>query len=97
MSYRIWEIQYAGSPKVVPVGSEEVHVEMSLKPLNPHVSPDDPIVLNLMDQVAKAADKVRNRGQQRAFESGSNGVVAHWLSAPELASTPGEPPVLSDS
>ncbi len=46
---------------VVPVGSEEVHVEMSLKPLNPHVSANDPVVLNLMAQVAKAADKVRTR------------------------------------
>ena len=27
---------------VVPVGSEEVHVEMGLKPLNSHVSPDAP-------------------------------------------------------
>ena len=27
---------------VVPVGSEEVHVEMSLKPLNPHIGPNDP-------------------------------------------------------
>ena len=27
---------------VVPVGSEEVHVEMCLKPLNPRVRPDEP-------------------------------------------------------
>ena len=40
---------------VVPVGSEEVHVEMSLRPLNPNVGPDDPIVVNPMDQVAKTA------------------------------------------
>ena len=39
---------------VVPVGSEEVHVEMSLKPLNPHANPNDPIVLDLMIQVAHA-------------------------------------------
>ncbi len=45
---------------VVPVGSEEVHVEMSLKPLNPHVGPDDAIALNLMSQVASAVEKVRN-------------------------------------
>ena len=82
---------------VVPVGSEEVHVEMSLKPLNPHVSASDPIVVNLMAQVAKAADKVRNRGRRRAFESGSNGIVADRLSAAELVSTPGEPPILNDS
>ena len=40
---------------VVAVGSEEVHVEMSLRPLNPNVGPDDPIVVSIMDQVAKAA------------------------------------------
>ena len=45
---------------VVPVGSEEVHVEMSLEPLNPHVEPDDAIALNLMSQVASAVEKVRN-------------------------------------
>ena len=61
---------------VVPVGSEEVYVDMSLKPLNPHVSASDPMVLNLMAQVANAADKVRNRGRRNAFESGSNGVAA---------------------
>ena len=44
---------------VVPVGTEEVHVEMSLKPLNPHVGANDPIVLNLMDQLSKAAARVR--------------------------------------
>ena len=52
---------------VVPVGSEEVHVEMSLKPLNPHVSANDPIVLNLMSQVVKATDKVRNSGRRDSF------------------------------
>ena len=52
---------------VVPVGSEEVHVEMSLKPLNPHVSANDPIVLNLMSQVAEATDKVRNSGRRDSF------------------------------
>ena len=45
---------------VVPVGTEEAHVEMSLQPLNPHVRPDDPIVLNLIEQLADAAEKVRN-------------------------------------
>ena len=58
---------------VVSVGSEEIHVEMSLKPLNPHVSPDDPIVINLMTQVAKAVDKVRNSGRRSAFGPGSSG------------------------
>ena len=33
---------------------------MSLKPLNPHVGPDDPLVLNLVNQLACAAEKVRN-------------------------------------
>ena len=82
---------------IVPVGSEEVHVEMSLKPLNPHVSSDDPIVLNLMSQVAKAAEKVRNRGRRSALESGSNGKVADPLPVAGLTSTPGEPPVLNDN
>ena len=50
---------------VVPVGSEEVHVEMSLKPLNPHVRPDDPMILNLLDQLADAVDKVRNSPQSK--------------------------------
>ena len=45
---------------VVPVGTEEVHVEMSLKPLNPHVGANDPVVLNLMDQLSKAAERVRH-------------------------------------
>ena len=44
---------------VVPVGTEEVHVEMSLKPLNPHIGADDSIVLNLMEQLTKAAERVR--------------------------------------
>ena len=45
---------------VVPVGTEEVHVQMSLQPLNAHVSPDDPSVLNLLGQLSKAVEKVRN-------------------------------------
>ena len=64
---------------VVPVGSEEVHVEMSLKPLNPHVDPDDAIALNLMSQVASAVDKVRNSGRGNAFGPGSNGREAEPL------------------
>ena len=46
---------------MVPVGTEEVHVEMSLQPLNPHVGPNDPIVLSLLDQLSQAAETVRNR------------------------------------
>ena len=55
---------------VVPVGSEEVHVDMSLNPLNPHVDPDDPMVLNLLEQLADAADKVRNRHGRSTGASG---------------------------
>ena len=82
---------------VVPLGSEEVHVEMSLKPLNPHVSADDPIVLKLMTQVARAAYKVRNRGRRSGFESGSNGVAAHPLPVAGLASPAGQPLDLNGS
>ena len=64
---------------IVPVGTEEVHVEMSLKPLNPLVSPDDPIVLNLMSQIARAADKVRNSGRRIASVPGWNGNAAEPL------------------
>ena len=60
---------------VVPVGSEEVHVEMSLKPLNSHVSADDPIVLNLIEQLACAAEKVRNGQRLGPSAGGSNGTV----------------------
>ena len=62
---------------VVPVGSEEVHVEMSLKPLNPHVRADDPIVLNLIEQLACAAEKVRNGLRLGPSAGGSNGTVQH--------------------
>ena len=55
---------------VVPVGSEEVHVEMSLKPLNPHVRPDDPMTLNLLGQLADAIGRVRNRHRQNTAASG---------------------------
>ena len=47
----------ATSRFVVPVGSEEVHVEMSLKPLNPQIGPDDPLVLNLVEQLPCAAEQ----------------------------------------
>ena len=57
---------------VVPAGSEEVHVEMSLKPLNPCVGPDDPMVLNLLGQLADAVDKVRNRHRRNTGASGPN-------------------------
>ncbi len=51
---------------VVPVGSREVHVEMSLKPLNPHVRSDDPMVLNLVGQLAEAIETVRNSYKGRS-------------------------------
>ena len=57
---------------VVPVGSEEVHVEMSLKPLNPQVSASDPTVLNLLTQVAEAADNVRTRHMRTPAASIAN-------------------------
>ena len=59
----------------VPVGSEEVHVEMSLKPLNPHIGPDDPLVLNLVEQLACAAEKVRNGRRLEPSSTGLNGTV----------------------
>ena len=45
---------------VFPVGTEEVHVDMSLKPLNAHNGGNDSIVLNLMKQLTKAAERVRD-------------------------------------
>ncbi len=68
---------------------------MSLKPLNPHVSPDDPIILDLMSQVAMAVDKVRNSGRGNAFESGSNGKAAEPLPVAGQANTPGKSIVLN--
>ena len=64
---------------IVPVGSEEVHIEMSLKPLNPHVSASDPTVLNLMSQVARAANKVRNSGKRDSFGSSAIEMEAETL------------------
>ena len=59
---------------VVPVGTEEVHVEMGLKPLNPHVGANDPIVLNLMAQLSRAAERVRGARRCEATPS-VNGAV----------------------
>ena len=80
---------------VVPVGSEEVHVDMSLKPLNPHVSPDDPIILDLMSQVAMAIDKVRYRGRGNICESSSNINAAEPPLLAVSADSPGKSPVLN--
>ena len=57
---------------VVPVGMEEVHVEMSLKPLNSYVSPNDAMVVNLLNQMANTVDKVRNSYRRSAVGSGAN-------------------------
>ena len=57
---------------VVPVGSEEVHVDMSLNPLSSHFDPDDPMVLNLREQFADAVYKVRNRHRRSTGASGPN-------------------------
>ena len=54
---------------IVPVGSEEVHVEMSLEPLNPSVSPDDLMVVNLTNQIQEAVEKVRNSGKRKLYDS----------------------------
>ena len=46
---------------IVPIGSQEVHVPMSVHPLNTWVSPDDPIFLSLKKQINDAQERVRNR------------------------------------
>ena len=46
---------------VVPLGSEEVHVMISRRPLNPHISPTDPSLLNIREQFAEAVETVRHR------------------------------------
>lgn len=56
---------------VVPVGTEEVHVEMSLQALDLHVGPNDPIVLSLLDQLSQAAGTVRNRYRRDTSSNGT--------------------------
>ena len=46
---------------VVPVGTEKVHVQMSLRPLSDKADPNDPIVLNLVGQIQDAVHTVRKR------------------------------------
>lgn len=46
---------------VVPLGTEEVHVEMSLEPLNAQISASDITVLPLLEELASVAEKVRSR------------------------------------
>ena len=59
---------------VVPVGTQEVHVEVSLEPLNPDVGAGDPTVLSLRDELAKAAQKVRNRHRRGVLTQDGEGV-----------------------
>ena len=56
---------------VVPVGAQEVHVEVSLEPLNARVSASDPTILLLLDELAKAAEKVRSRRTQTVLRQDS--------------------------
>ena len=46
---------------VVPIGTEEVHVDMSIRPLNPNVGPDDRVAIDLLRQITEASQVVRNR------------------------------------
>ena len=64
---------------VVPVGTEEVHVEMSLRPLNPHLSPNDPIALNLLSQLSDAAEKVRNSHKRDLLHRDADGTSSSDL------------------
>ena len=45
---------------------------MSLQPLDSRVRPNDPAVLILQNQIANAAEKVRNR-RKKTFEKPSSG------------------------
>ena len=60
---------------VVPVGTEEFHVELGLKPLNPHVGINDPIVLNLTDQLSKG----RRERLNMIEDSSPHLVLMAWL------------------
>ena len=60
-------------------GSEEVHVQMSLRPRNPIVSPDDPMVVYPIGQVARAAERIRNTGRWIASALGLYGSVGESL------------------
>ncbi|MDE2861550.1 MAG: hypothetical protein OXP10_01365 [Chloroflexota bacterium] len=68
--------KHQASEFVVPVGTEEVHVEMSLQPLNPHVGPNDPFALSLLEQVSQAAETVRNRYRRDASSNGTENLNA---------------------
>ena len=72
---------------VVPVGTEEVHVEMSLQPLNPHVGPNDPIVLSLLEQLSQAAETVRNRYRRDTSNHGTESLSRAELVSRRSATT----------
>ena len=46
---------------VVPLGPDEIHVLISRHLFNPHINPTDPRLLNIREQIAEAAETVRNR------------------------------------
>lgn len=46
---------------VVPIGTQEVHVEMSLKPLNPQITASDAAVVPLVEELVRVAEQVRGR------------------------------------
>ena len=51
---------------VVPIGTRELHVEMSLKPLSPQVSASDVTVIPLLNELARVAESVRRRHARHA-------------------------------
>ena len=57
---------------VVPVGTEEVHVEMSLQPLNPDVERSGRRSLDLSARFAEAAEKARSKHRRSPAGSYSN-------------------------
>ena len=71
---------------VVPVGSEEIHVEMSLKPLNPQVTPNDPR--------SPEPDDPSGLGRRGAAGSSSNGRAGEPRPMPGQANRPGKSMVL---
>ena len=69
---------------VVPLGSDEVHVLISRHPLNPHISPTDPRLLNIREQFAEAEETVRNRHRRDNI----NPVGPGWKPAPDHGDVP---------
>ena len=60
---------------VVPIGTQEVHVAMSLKPLSPQMSASDVTVLPLLEELARVAETVRSR-HSRDVPHPNNGSAA---------------------